>query len=98
MSIFAGSRMAVAKMIGRRIYIYKCVVDDGGARCVRVNFMPDLLSELIALKEHVWRDYPDEKVLGTPLHGPDQQVDSESDDIVKVCEKRCYYIPRTKQC
>jgi hypothetical protein len=60
--------------------------------------MPDLLSELIALKEHVWRDYPDEKVLGTPLHGPDQQVDSESDDIVKVCEKRCYYIPRTKQC
>jgi hypothetical protein len=75
-----------------------CKLVQGLGQGHRVNFMPDLLSELIALKERVWRDYPEEKVLGTPLHRPDEQADSESEDIVKVCENRCYYIPRTKQC
>lgn len=64
----------------------------------RVNFTPDLLAELVALKKRVWRDNPDKKVMGKPLHAPDTQIDSDSDDIVKVCKTRCYYIPNTKQC
>ena len=49
--------------------------------------MHDLRNELIALKESVWRDAPDKKVLGKPLHAPDKFIDPNSDDIVKVCEK-----------
>ena len=58
----------------------------------RVNFTPDLRSELVELKNRVWRDDPDKRILGKPLHEPDAQIDHESDDIVKVCQKSCYYI------
>jgi hypothetical protein len=57
----------------------------------RVNFTADLRSELVALKEPLWRENPEKKVLGEPLHAPGEQKDPESDDIVKVCKKRCYY-------
>jgi len=63
----------------------------------RVNFMPDLRSELVTLKNRVWHDNPHKKVLGTLLHAPDEKIDSDSDDLVKVCKTRCYYIPKSKQ-
>ena len=43
------------------------------------------MSELIALKNDIWRYYPNVKVLGKPAHAPDAQIDSGSDDVVKVC-------------
>jgi Nucleotide modification associated domain 2 len=63
----------------------------------RVNFTPDLRSELVELKNRVWRDDPDKRILGKPLHEPDAQIDHESDDIVKVCQKSCYYISKLRR-
>jgi len=59
----------------------------------RVNFTPDLLSELVAFKNRIWQDHPHKKVLGTPLQPPDKHIDDDADDIVKVCNSRCYCIP-----
>ncbi len=64
----------------------------------RVNFSPALLAELTALKRKIWRDNPASKVLGKPLHAPDEQIDSDSDELVKVCKGRCYYVPKRKKC
>jgi Nucleotide modification associated domain 2 len=75
-----------------------CKLVEGLGQGHRVNFMSDLRSELVALKNRVWCDNPDKKVLGTPLHAPDEQIDWDSDDVVKVCKVRCYYIPQAKQC
>lgn len=71
---------------------------EGLGRGYRVNFSPELLAELVALKKQVWRDNPSKKVLGKPLHAPDEQIDSDFDELVKLCKGRCYYVPKAKKC
>lgn len=62
----------------------------------RVNFKPELLAELKQLKDRVWKDHPQNKVLGKPMHAPDELVDPDSDDVVEVCGNSCNY--RSKVC
>jgi hypothetical protein len=75
-----------------------CELVEGLGQGHRVNLTSDLLSELIELKKRVWQEHPVKKVLGQPLHAPDEQIDRDSDDVVKVCKVRCYYVPKAKQC
>lgn len=63
----------------------------------RVNFSPELLSELLALKRRIWLEYPEQKVLGKPLHKPDELVDLDTDQLVKVCGSKCYYVPKSQK-
>ena len=57
-----------------------------------------MLDELIALKGKIWAENPARKVLGKPLLAPDEKIDSDSDEVVRVCRTRCYYMPRLKKC
>ena len=75
-----------------------CETVEGLGQGHRVNFSPSLIAELTALKRKVWKDNPASKVLGKPLHTPNEQIDSDSDELVKVCKGRCYYVPRRKKC
>lgn len=59
----------------------------------RVNYSSELKAELDALKKRIWREHPRRTVLGKPLHLPNAKSDLELDLTVKVCGRRCYYIP-----
>ncbi|BCK88127.1 hypothetical protein MIZ01_1928 [Sideroxyarcus emersonii] len=60
----------------------------------RVNFTQDLRSELLELKKGVWRRFPENKVLGRPMHTPDEHIDPDDGDVMKICNTRCYYIAK----
>ena len=73
-----------------------CAMVENLGQGHRVNFTPALLVELKALQKQVWNQYSQKKILGTPLHAPDRHTAVEDDELVKVCGRRCYYVP--KQC
>lgn len=56
----------------------------------RVNFSEALRDELMTLKKSIWRQYPHEQILGKPLHAADRCETKESDEVVKVCRRRCF--------
>lgn len=74
-------------------YLCELVEDLGQGH--RVRFSNQLLEELTDLKERVWRDNPDKKVLGDPLHGRNHCGYDNSDELAKLCGRRCY-IPKKK--
>jgi hypothetical protein len=59
----------------------------------RVHFTAKLRSELLTLKQTVWRDHPATKTLGTPLHAPGSQMGNADADAVcvRICRPRCDY-------
>ncbi len=57
----------------------------------RVNFVPQLLAELVALKNQVWMENPNEKVLGTPLHARSKNRHPDPDECVTICGASCCY-------
>ena len=60
----------------------------------RVNFTPELLAELQDLKNRVWDQHPQKRILGVPLHAPHRHTAVEDNELVKVCGRRCYYVPK----
>ncbi len=60
----------------------------------RVNFTPELLAELQNLKNQVWDKHPHKKIMGAPLHAPHRLTAVEDDELVKVCGRRCFYVPK----
>lgn len=60
----------------------------------RVNFTSELRSELLKLKDQIWNNFSQTRVWGVPPHAPDEHIDPDSDEVVKVCGKRCYYIQK----
>ena len=60
----------------------------------RVRLSQGLRDELRLLKERIWRRYPDQKMMGKPLHSAGSRNDtSESDEVVAVCGRRSSYLP-----
>lgn len=75
-----------------------CSMVEGLGQGHRVNFSAALLDELNSLKRKIWIQNPTKKVLGEPLHAPDEIIDLDSDAMVKVCKRRCYYVSTLKNC
>jgi hypothetical protein len=63
----------------------------------RVNFTPALAQELQSLKEWAWEQYPQTKVLGTPLHRTGEIADDDKDETVEICKEHCRYCGTRKK-
>lgn len=71
-----------------------CAMVENLGQGHRVNFTPELLAELQNLKNQVWDQYPHKKNLGLPLHAAHRLTAVEDDELVKVCGRRCFYVPK----
>jgi hypothetical protein len=70
---------------------------EGLGQGFRVNFTPDLKSQLKALKNRIWSENPSKKILGKPLHPRGRKIDFDSDEGVLICNGCHSYFQENKR-